>query len=127
MNDELDDFLGEYIRSTNSHQFDAVALLIDDEAVYWFSNGSYRGVSAIRAAFKKTWSIIQDEEYAIEDLEWVTIDEQTATCIYTYRWRGVIDGAVREGIGRGTNVLRNDGRQWRIVHEHLSPRPAQQD
>jgi ketosteroid isomerase-like protein len=123
MNDELNDFLSEYIRRTNSHQFDTVAPLIDEGAVYWFSNGSYRGINAIRNAFEQTWSTIQNEQYAIEDLEWLTIDNLTATCIYTYRWRGSIAGVMREGVGRGTNVLRKDGKQWRIVHEHLSPRP----
>lgn len=123
MNDSLDDFLSEYIRRTNSHQFDGVAPLIDEDAVYWFSSGSHRGLSAIQAAFERTWSFIQNEEYAIEDLEWLTVDGQSATCIYTYRWRGSIGGVIREGVGRGTNVLRKDGEQWRIVHEHLSPPP----
>lgn len=123
MNDDLNDFLSEYIRRTNSHQFDAIAPLIDDHAIYWFSSGSYRGLNAIQNAFERTWSIIQNEHYALEDLEWLTIDDLTATCIYTYRWRGSIDGATREGVGRGTNIMRKDSQKWRIVHEHLSPRP----
>lgn len=123
MNDNPDNFLTEYIRLTNSHQFDTVAPLIDDDAVYWFSNGSYRGLNAIRTAFERTWTTIQNEQYEIEDLEWLAVDDLIATCIYAYRWEGSIEGVFRQGIGRGTNVLRKDGEQWRIVHEHLSSRP----
>lgn len=123
MNDTADEFMAEYIRRTNTHQFDAVAPLIAEDAVFWFSSGSYRGVSAIRAAFERTWSMIQDEDYVIAGLEWLTVDDKSATCIYTFRWRGRIDGADREGSGRGTTILRRDGRQWLIVHEHLSARP----
>lgn len=115
MNNDPKDFLNEYIRRTNLHQFDAVAPLIDDDAVYWFSSGSYRGLNAIQTAFERTWATIQNEQYAIEDLEWLMVDDLIATCIYTYRWKGSIDGVAREGTGRGTNVLRKDNEQWRIL------------
>lgn len=123
MNDSHVDFMAEYIRQTNTHQFDAVAPHIDEEAVFWFSSGSHRGVVAIRAAFERTWATIQDEVYAIEDLEWLTVDEASATCLYTFRWQGNIDGVSREGNGRGTSILRKGDGRWRVVHEHLSARP----
>ena len=119
----IDAFLTEYIRRTNTHRFDEVAPLVDEDAVFWFSSGSYRGLAAIRAAFEQTWSIIQDENYGVEDLEWLTIDGLAATCIYTFRWQGNIEGVIREGVGRGTTILRRDGERWRIIHEHLCPRP----
>lgn len=65
------DFLAEYIRLTNTHQFDKLAPLIAEDAIFWFSSGSYRGLSAIRAAFERTWGLIQDEVYAVEDVEWL--------------------------------------------------------
>jgi ketosteroid isomerase-like protein len=123
MNNTPDEFLTEYIQRTNLHQFDALIPLIDDDAVYWFSSGTHRGLSAIRAAFERTWSYIEHEVYAIENVEWLTVDSRTATCIYDFRWRGIIEGVIREGAGRGTNVLRKDGEKWRIVHEHLSVQP----
>lgn len=117
------DFLAEYIRRTNTHRFDEVAPLIAEDAVFWFSSGTFHGVAAIRAAFERTLAAIQDEDYAIEDVEWIAADEPTAACLYTFRWRGLIDGAAREGSGRGTTVMRHDGRRWLIVHEHLSAHP----
>ena len=117
------DFLAEYIQLTNSHRFDRLAPLIAENAVFWFSSGSYRGLSAIRAAFERTWGLIQDEVYAVEDVEWLAVDESTAACLYTFRWHGIIDGTPREGSGRGTTILRRHNDHWRVVHEHLSAHP----
>ena len=123
MNHPVEAFLAEYIRATNTHRFDDVAPLINEDAVFWFSSGSYRGLTAIRAAFERTWTMIQNEVYTVEDVEWLTVDGASATCVYTYHWRGRIDLVEREGSGRGTTVLRQDGLRWRVVHEHLSARP----
>jgi len=117
---DLDDFLKCYEQATNSHDFDRVAPLIADDAVYWFSDGAHEGITAIRAAFEAAWATIVDEDYRISDVRWVAVDDTVATCIYAFRWSGVVDGQPRSGIGRGTNVLaRRDGR-WVMVHEHLS-------
>jgi ketosteroid isomerase-like protein len=124
MDTSLETFLSEYTRCTNTHQFDVVAPLIAEDAIYFFSDGSYRGLASIRLAFERTWSIIQDEYYAIEDVEWLTLDTSSATCIYTFHWRGSIDGVLREGSGRGTTVLRQGHDHWQVVHEHLSSLPA---
>jgi len=119
----IDTFLAEYIQRTNTHRFDEVAPLVDEDALFWFSSGSYRGLAVIRAAFEKTWATIQNEVYAVEDVEWLAMDEASAACVYTFRWRGDIDGVAREGSGRGTSVLRKAGHEWRVIHEHLSARP----
>ena len=123
MNHPLEAFLAGYIRATNTHRFDDVAPLINEDAVFWFSSGSYRGLTAIRAAFERTWAMIQNEVYTVEDVEWLTQDDSSAVCLYTFRWRGDIDGVARDGSGRGTTVLISDGKQWRVIHEHLSVRP----
>lgn len=123
MGESAADFLAEYIRRTNTHRFDEVAPLISEDAVFWFSSGTHRGSAAIRAAFEKTWAMIQDEDYAIENVEWIAADESTAVCLYTFRWRGNIDGVAREGSGRGTTILRKDGDRWYVVHEHLNAHP----
>jgi len=124
MDATLEAFLAEYARRTNTHKFVVVAPLIAADAVYWFSDGSHRGLDSIRLAFERTWSIIQDEHYAIDDVEWLIVEGRSATCIYTFRWRGRIDGAIRTGSGRGTSVVRKVDERWQVVHEHLSPWPA---
>jgi ketosteroid isomerase-like protein len=119
-----EDLIREYSTRTNSHRFEQVAPLIDVDAVYWFSDGStHEGIDAIRSVFEHNWSAIHNEVYRIEDVRWLTRDEQIAVCVYRFRWEGDTNEGHRAGEGRGTSVLRNVGGSWRIVHEHLS-RPA---
>jgi SnoaL-like domain len=124
MDAALAGFLVEYMRCTNTHQFDLVAPLIAEDAIYWFTDGSYRGREAIRAAFERTWAVIQDEEYVIENLEWLTVDMRSAACVYSFRWQGRIDGVIHEGCGRGTTVLCKLNERWQVTHEHLSRWPG---
>lgn len=118
-----DDFLTEYERRTNTHNFDDVGGLIDDEAVFWFSSGSHHGKAAIHAAFERTWATIQEEKYAISDVVCIAKSETTATYVYTFQWEGLINGKMSQGKGRGTSVIVKRGEDWRVVHEHLSAFP----
>jgi ketosteroid isomerase-like protein len=120
-----DAFLRAYERCTNTHRFDEVAPLIAEDAVYWFSDGSFRGRDAIRQAFESTWNTIRDEQYTLADVHWLARDDHTAVCVYHFHWRGLVDGQPAEGRGRGTSVLRRRADGWVVVHEHLSPIPAQ--
>lgn len=116
--------LQEYERRANTHNFAEIAPLIADVAVYWFSDGSYRGLVTIQQAFERTWSYISNERYTIENVHWLSIDEHTATCIYTFRWQGITPNGPAEGTGRGTNIFRKHGGQWQVIHEHLSGLPG---
>lgn len=111
--------LQEYERRTNTHCFAEVAPLIADDAVYWFSEASYCGLSAIQQAFERTWAYIRDERYAITDIHWLGIDERTATCIYTFHWHGITPNGPAEGSGRGTNIFRKRHGHWQVAHERL--------
>jgi ketosteroid isomerase-like protein len=119
-----DDFMREYAVQTNTHEFDQVATLIAADAVYFFSEGTYTGREELRAAFERTWDTIHDEDYRIEDVRWLAADERMAVCVYHFRWRGIINGQPREGVGRGTSVLARSDPGWRVIHEHLSSMPA---
>lgn len=115
--------MDEYVRRTNTHQFDAVAELIAEDALFWFNDGSFVGHEAIRRAFEATWALIQDESYRVDDVQWLVVDSQAAVCVYTFHWRGMVNGQLAGGLGRGTSVLRLTAGRWQIVHEHLSPMP----
>jgi|SRR5579859_3932737 len=118
------EFLQELELKTNTHYFENVAPLIADNAVYWFSEGSYQGKEAIKQAFERTWDFIQDEHYAIEQVQWLVDDEQAAVCIYLFHWQGKVGGELRQGTGRGTNVLQKIDGEWKVTHEHLSSLPS---
>lgn len=120
MNNELGQFLREYEVATNTHDFDQVAPLLNEEAIYWFSDGSYTGINAIRQAFMETWNKIQNEKYQIRNIEWIGIEEKLAVCIYEFHWEGEVDGEKLSGTGRGTNVIGRVNNKWKMLHEHLS-------
>lgn len=117
---ELNLFLKRYEDATNTHDFEQVAELIAEDAVYWFTDSSCEGIAAIRAYFDKGFATVKEEVYSIRGVRWIAQSDTVSTCTYEFHWQGYIDGELREGGGRGTNVLvKRDGR-WQIIHEHLS-------
>ena len=120
MKSELQKFLKEYEKQTNTHDFENVRPLIAPDAVYWFSNGTHKGIRTIEKAFVKTWGKIREESYRIENVQWLVASEKMGVCIYNFYWRGKVNGKIKTGSGRGTNVILKQGGRWQIVHEHLS-------
>ena len=116
--------MGFYGEAINEHRFDALLPVLSTDVVFWFSSGSFCGIDAARQAFEKTWRRIAEETYWLEELSWVSKGDHSAACIYRFHWRGMVDGEPAEGSGRGTSVLRREGDDWKIVHEHLSAEPV---
>ncbi|WP_280897203.1 nuclear transport factor 2 family protein [Streptomyces sp. SAI-135] len=94
------------------------------EAVYWFSDGSHRDREAVLSAIAETFATIRDEVYRLDDLEWIAHSHDHTVCRYRFTWTGTIDGQLRSGNGRGTNVLVNNAGTWQMFHEHLSAQPG---
>lgn len=113
--------LAAYADRINRQDFDLLVDLIAPDAVFWFSDGTHRGIAAIRAAFEATWRLMGDDEhYWLNQLEWIAEGDNTAACTYRFNWTA--GGA--SGSGRGTTVLRRVDDRWRIAHEHLSRNPG---
>lgn|SRR5699024_562108 len=110
----------EYENATNSHIFENVAKLIDEDAIYYFSDETIRGHDQLKPYFEKTWRNIQDEVYTISNVNWVAHGETVAVCIYQFHWTGNVRGKRKEGNGRGTQVFKRSDVGWKVVHEHLS-------
>lgn len=115
--------MAAYAERINRHDFELLIPLIDDDATFWFSSGSYRGVESARAAFEQTWRRLANETYWLEDIRWIARADAAASCVYTFHWQTIIEGQPARGSGRGTTVLGKHGDAWRILHEHLSAFP----
>lgn len=116
-----DEFMSEYERATSSHDLQAILSLIDEGAIYLFSDGSVHiGLQAIERVLRHNFEIIQGEDYAIDNLTWILKTGDAAACVYDFSWSGIVNGEPASGSGRGTSILRRSGDNWRIVHEHLS-------
>lgn len=117
---ELTAFMRQYEQATNRHDFNQLTPLIADDATYWFTDGSYHGIDAIKAAVERTFTTILDEVYKIDQLEWIAVAENLGVCRYHFRWTGVIHGTPASGNGRGTNLVVKRNGNWKMLHEHLS-------
>ena len=120
---ELDTFTEAYEKAANTMDFNTVAPLIADNAIFWFTDGTFIGKEAIRKAFEVTWTKIKDEKYSISNIEWIVASYWNSACTYTFKSDGVVDGKRQVYEGRGTNILRRLDGSWRVVHEHLSKTP----
>ncbi|WP_261129793.1 nuclear transport factor 2 family protein [Bacillus sp. Marseille-Q3570] len=113
--------LEAYIAATNTHDFNQVEKVLAENAIYWFTDKSCTTRNEIKAYFENAWGTIRDEVYRATDVQWITVNQQSAVCLYTFRWEGFYKGESASGSGRATNVFMKeaDG-HWKLKHEHLS-------
>lgn len=117
---EVTSFLVSYEEVTNSHDFNNVRPLLDQDMVYRFSDGSYNSIEDLEQAFVRTRNTIQDEVYWLKDIKRIVLEENIAVCLYTFIWKWMIDWSFSEWSWRWTNVLRKRNGKWYMLHEHLS-------
>ncbi|MFJ7921168.1 YybH family protein [Lysinibacillus fusiformis] len=112
--------LERYIQATNTHDFNEVKVILHPQAVYWFSDKTCTTTEEIGGYFNHAWNVIQEEVYSATDIAWLTVDEKTATCLYTYHYEGYHNGKFVSGSGRATNIFTLMNDEWKLIHEHLS-------
>ncbi|NRF94558.1 nuclear transport factor 2 family protein [Paenibacillus frigoriresistens] len=111
----------KYIQATNTHDFNNVKSILDNNAVYWFADKYFTSISEIQNYFENTWNVVKNEVYTVTNVQWIAVDSNSATCIYTYHWEGYHEGKFVSGEGRATNLfIKNSHGDWKIVHEHLN-------
>ncbi|MBY0086556.1 nuclear transport factor 2 family protein [Brevibacillus sp. M2.1A] len=113
--------LAQYIDATNTHDFANVEKVLHPNAIYWFSDKTCTSMSEIRAYFENAWHLIKDEVYAATDVQWIAVDQRSASCVYTYQYQGYYNGEFVKGSGRATNIFtKTETDEWKLIHEHLS-------
>ena len=115
------EFISAYEKALATQSWEQVSPLIHEDCVAIFSEGTYIGKAEVEKAFRKTFTLIMDEIYAISDIHWVQETENTAILIYIFSWSGIIDGQPASGSGRGTSVLVKQDSRWQLLCEHLGP------
>ena len=117
-----DDLLRAYETALATQDWKQVEPLVHTDVCVTFSSGAhFRGRAEVREAFSANFSLIQDEQYEISNVHWITKDPCHAACTYEFRWAGLIDGRPASGAGRGTSLLKNEGGRWFLLAEHLGP------
>lgn len=115
--------LNQYIKATNTHNFEEVKKLLHPEAIYFFSNKTCTNHEEIQNYFENAWSLVKDENYEAHDVHWLFRSNSSLLCTYIYFYEGYINGEYTSGRGRATNVFVKNSGEWLIIHEHLSPLP----
>lgn len=115
--------LAAYVESLNTHSWDRIAPHVADDAVFIFTENTFAGKVAAKAAFEKTFKLIENDVFSLHDIVWTVVTDEVAVCRYEFRWKGLIGGQEAGGGGRGTSILRKVDGRWRVAHEHLGPGP----
>ena len=113
--------LQAYEKALATQKWENISPFIHPDICVTFSEGTHKGITAVEAAFRKTFALIQDETYTLSNIHWIHSDENFAVCIYNFHWSGLINGQMASGGGRGTSVLVNEAGNWLILTEHLGP------
>ena len=113
--------LKTYVEKLNTHSWDQIAPHVAEDDVFIFTEGTFIGHGAAKAAFEKTFKLIENEVFSLHDIVWTVVTDDVATCHYEFRWKGLISGQEAEGGGRGTTILRKVDGRWLVAHEHLGP------
>jgi ketosteroid isomerase-like protein len=116
-------FIAKYESALAAQDWQQVEPLVHPDACVTFSSGAVHvGKTAVRHAFERNFSLIQDETYAIEKVHWVMRGVETAVYLFTFRWSGLINGKPASGAGTGSTVLVNGADGWQLLVEHLGPK-----
>ena len=120
----LDEFVRAYENALASQNWTLVEPLVHENVCVTFSNGAvHKGKAAVRSAYEANFRAIDDEDYRISNIHWVLRNQDVAIYVFDFAWSGHIGGRASEGGGRGTSVLVRDGYDWKLLVEHLGPRP----
>ena len=119
--DSAREFVGAYEAALGTQRWESIAPLVHTNCTVTFSEGTYRGIEEVGAAFRKTFGLILDETYEMREVNWVLESETTAVLTFKFHWSGIIHGKEASGSGRGTSVLVKGSEGWQLICEHLGP------
>jgi len=75
-------FPKDYEAATESQDLERTLGLIDEKAVYWFSDGGrHVGHEAIKAVLTRNFAAIEDEKYAISEVQVLAQSKEVASCV----------------------------------------------
>jgi len=124
---KAENLLEAYEVALATQDWEVVAPFFHPDVCVTFNDGTYKGLTEVATAFKRTFSLIKEEKYSITDIHWVMQNERMAVCLYHFHWRGIINGEAASGGGRGTSVLVQGENGWQIIAEHLGPHASKRE
>ena len=89
--------LTTYVEKLNTHSWDQIAPCVTEDAVFIFTEDTFVGKAAAKAAFEKTFKLIENEVFSLHDIAWTAVTDDVATCHYEFRWKCLISGQESAG------------------------------
>lgn len=77
--------LSSYVEKLNTHSWDQIAPFVAEDAVFIFTEDTFVGKAAAKASFEKTFKLIQNEVFSVNDVTWTAVTESMASCHYEFR------------------------------------------
>lgn len=115
-----EDFIRTYEVALATQDWARVEPLVHDNACVTFSTGDvHKNKVEVGRAFRRNFSAIQDESYAITNIHWVYRNDSFAVYLFDFKWEGLIDCKPAAGSGHGTSVLVKEESHWLLMSEHL--------
>ena len=115
-----EEFIKSYEMALGTQDWKEVGPLVSEKVSVTFSNGTiHRGKENVRKAFERNFSLIKNEKYTVENIEWLAKDEKYAVYSFEFNWTGTVDGKSVSGNGIGTSVLIKEAKEWKLLTEHL--------
>jgi len=108
-----------YEKALSTYCWDSISFLLHENCTFLFNDGTYIGKEPVSKAFIETFNKIKNEKYKINNLRWIYVKENSASCIYNFSWSGIINKIEKKGSGRGSSVLIKENNKWSIILEHL--------
>ena len=119
-----EEFIKNYEQALSTQDWSRVQPLMHEDVCVTFSNGAvHKGMIEVRKAFEKNFSLIKDESYFITNVHWVMKNNQIAVYLFDFNWNGMINDKPASGSGRGSAVIVNENDKWKLLLEHLGPKP----
>ncbi|MCE7990651.1 MAG: nuclear transport factor 2 family protein [Roseivirga sp.] len=119
-----EEFIKSYETALGTQNWTLVEPLVSKNVSVTFSNGmTHIGKENVQKAFEKNFSLIQNENYVVENIKWLVKDNKYAVYLFEFNWTGIIQGKPASGNGIGTSVLIKEDSKWKLLTEHLGRKP----
>lgn len=113
-------FIQNYKSALASKNWNLVHPLIHTNVCITFSNGEvHKGIDAVKKAFTTNFTLIENDTYAMSNIEWIMKETNYAIFVFNFAWSGQIKGQQASGSGRGTICLVFENGTWLLLVEHL--------
>jgi len=117
---EPEEFIKMYASALATQNWKNIDPLVSESVSVIFSDGTvHLGKDRVQTAFENNFHSIKNEAYAIENVRWLSREQDFVVYLFDFYWTGIVKGKSVSGNGIGTSVLIKEYGTWKLLTEHL--------